>query len=132
MMRLVRSLFMLCTFYLLKAKKHTEDGTIAIVEKYKGVRRIILVILTYWMYVLMKITVRMYQANGTVDATWGQIVIAYMAMYGGFISFYTWTRRNSFDYGNASYMYNNNTSLEDTTSQTGLPPDMGNGGLTDP
>lgn len=130
MMRFVKPLFMLAMSGLLKGKKHTEDATIAVVEKYKGIRRIILIVLTYWLYVVMKITITMYQLNGTLDATWGQIVIAYMAMYGGFISFYTWTRRNSFDYG-SSYLYNNNnTSLGETVDQTGLP-DMGNGGLTD-
>lgn len=75
----------------------TSDAMIAFFEKYKGVRRIILVVV---MYVNLKIfwtTTAMYKLTGGVDTQWVIYAGYWTAILGTFISFYTLSRTREFN-----------------------------------
>ena len=76
-----------------------KSGTILIdsLEKYKLIRRLILVFILYLCYDIHKLTTLMYKETGQVDMQWVIYATAYTAMLTLFISFYTTSRVKEVD-----------------------------------
>ena len=76
-----------------------KSGTILIdsLEKYKLIRRLILVFILYLCYDIHKLTTLMYKETGQVDMQWVIYATAYTAMLTLFITFYTTSRVKEVD-----------------------------------
>lgn len=76
-----------------------KSGTILIdsLEKYKLIRRLILVFILYLCYDIHRVTTLMYKETGQVDMQWVIYATAYTAMLTLFITFYTTSRVKEID-----------------------------------
>lgn len=76
-----------------------KSGTILIdsLEKYKLIRRLILVFILYLCYDIHKLTTLMYKETGQVDMQWVIYATTYTAMLTLFITFYTTSRVKEVD-----------------------------------
>ncbi|MDD3263469.1 MAG: hypothetical protein PHT94_01075 [Candidatus Nanoarchaeia archaeon] len=75
----------------------TKNATITFVEKYKGMRRIVLVIVLYINLHIFAVTVDMYYKTGVLDIQWIIYAGYWTAILGTFIAFYTTSRVREFN-----------------------------------
>jgi hypothetical protein len=75
----------------------SKDALIAFVEKYKGVRRIILVVVMWINIHIFLFTMHMYKSNGTVDTQWVIFAGYWAAILATFVGFYTMSRAREFN-----------------------------------
>lgn len=74
----------------------SQEAMIALFEKYKGVRRIILVIVLWINISIFFTTTRMYKTQTTVDTQWVIFAGYWATILGTFIGFYTMARGKEF------------------------------------
>lgn len=76
-----------------------KSGTVLIesIEKYKLIRRLILLFIMYLCYDIHRVTTLMYKETGQVDMQWVIYATAYTAMLTLFITFYTTSRVKEVD-----------------------------------
>lgn len=76
-----------------------KSGTVLIesIEKYKLIRRLILLFIMYLCYDIHRVTIKMYTNTGQVDMQWVIYATAYTAMLTLFITFYTTSRVKEID-----------------------------------
>jgi len=75
----------------------SKDALIAFIEKYKGVRRIILVVVMWINIHIFLFTMHMYKSNGTVDTQWVIFAGYWAAILATFVGFYTMSRAREFN-----------------------------------
>lgn len=80
-----------------KAATFSKDVFINFIEKYKGIRRIILVIVLWINIHIFLVTSKMYQTLGQVDTQWIIYAGYWTAILGTFIGFYTVSRVKEFN-----------------------------------
>lgn len=74
----------------------SKDTLIAFIEKYKGIRRLILVIVLWINIRIFLVTVYMYKLYGSVDTQWVIFAGYWSAILGSFVAFYTMARTGEF------------------------------------
>jgi hypothetical protein len=76
------------------AGKKSTDASIALVEKYKFIRRIILAVMLVWMSILLKITISIVLNSEAHDIgpNFANILMAYFGLVTTFTSFYVVNR----------------------------------------
>ena len=67
------------------------------IEKYKLIRRLILLFIMYLCYDIHRVTIKMYTSTGQVDMQWVIYATSYTAMLTLFITFYTTSRVKEID-----------------------------------
>jgi len=75
----------------------TKNALIDFVEKYKGIRRTILLIVLWININIFFVTIEMYRKVNTVDTQWVIYAGYWTAILGTFISFYTTSRTKEFN-----------------------------------
>lgn len=75
----------------------TSDAMIVFFEKYKGIRRIILIVVMYVNLRIFFTTTEMYKLTGGIDTQWVIYAGYWTAILGTFISFYTLARTREFN-----------------------------------
>ncbi len=72
----------------------SKDALIAFVEKYKGIRRLILAIVLWINIHIFLVTTHMYKLNGSIDMQWVIFAGYWSAILATFVAFYTMARTN--------------------------------------
>lgn len=75
----------------------SKDALIAFVEKYKGIRRIILAIVLWINIHIFLVTIHMYKLTNRVDMQWVIFAGYWAGILGTFVAFYTMARTNEFN-----------------------------------
>lgn len=75
----------------------SKEALIAFVEKYKGVRRIILTIVLWINVHIFLVTTYMYKLHGKIDVQWVIFAGYWAGILGTFVAFYTMSRVREFN-----------------------------------
>lgn len=75
----------------------SKDALIAFIEKYKGVRRLILAIVLWINIHIFLVTTHMYKLYASIDMQWVIFAGYWSAILATFVAFYTMARTNEFN-----------------------------------